>query len=164
MAELTIKKERLNDKPQMTIQELVDSLKSVADDVGQISELTSEEKLLIAEFFKAFFKLMQPLSPGISISTEALPAEVGNVVNAYIDPTGHLALIFEDGHLELKDLSEEKHRDLLINVIQDAVPKFKQLTSTQKRKVENRIKFLSVITKDIQKIASVFSAVISGSK
>lgn len=150
----TIKK----DKPtQVTPQQLAESLRAVADDVGQISELTSEERLLVSEFFKALLKLMQPLSPGISISIESLPADLGNVVNAHMDPTGHLALIYEDGHLELKDLSEERNRELFMIVVQDAIPKFKQLTNVQKRKVENRIKFLSSITKDMQKVSSALS-------
>lgn len=146
------------DKPtKVTPQQLAESLRAVADDVGQISELTSEERLLVSEFFKALLKLMQPLSPGISISIETLPADLGNVVNAHMDPTGHLALIYEDGHLELKDLSEERNRELFMIVVQDAIPKFKQLTNVQKRKVENRIKFLSSITKDMQKVSSALS-------
>jgi len=139
-------------------QELAESLRAVADDVGQISELTSEEKMLVSEFFKAFLKFMTPLSPGISISKTALPPEIGAVVSAHIDPTGHLALAYEDGHLELKDLSEERHRDLLVVVVRDAIPKFKQLTNAHKRKVENRIKFLSAITKDMQKISGAISS------
>ena len=44
LAELTIKKET----PQVTLEELVNSMKTTADDVGQISELTTEEKLKVA--------------------------------------------------------------------------------------------------------------------
>ena len=148
---------------QTSVQELVDSLKGVADDVGQISELTSEEKSLVAEFFKALLNFMNPLSQGISINPAIIHSDNGIVQNAHIDPTGHLALLFEDGHLELKDLSEEKNRDLLITVVQDVIPKFKQLTNQQKRKVENRIKFLSAITKDMQKISGALASV-SGSQ
>ena len=142
----------------MSIRELADSLKSLADDIGQISELASEEKLLVTEFFTSLLKLMQPLTPAISVSTSALPAEVGNVVQAHVDPTGHLALWHEDGHMELKNLVEEQNRDLMILVVQDVMPKFKNLTSTQKYKIENRIKFLSAITKEIQKISGALSA------
>ncbi len=38
-------------KKQVTIQELVESFKSTADDIGQISELSSEEKILVTQFF-----------------------------------------------------------------------------------------------------------------
>ena len=54
-------------------------------------------------------------------------------------------------HLELKNLSEDSNRDLMMNVITDVLPKFKNLTSNQKRKLENRIKMLSSVTKEIQK-------------
>jgi hypothetical protein len=157
-AEVSLKEEsKPNKKPQISIQELIDSLKSVADDIGQMNELTSEEKLLVAEFFASLMKLMQPLTPSMQVSTMALPTELGNVVQANIDPAGYLALLFRDGHLELINLSEEKHRELMLVVVEDVLPKFKQLTSGQKRKIENRIKFLSQVTKEMQKIASALS-------
>jgi hypothetical protein len=163
MAELTIKSEsQTNERRQMSIQELIDSMKSMADDVGQISELTSEEKNLVTEFFKSLLKLMQPLCTEINVSVSALPEDAGILASAHIDPTGHLALIFEDGHLELKNLSEENNRDLLISVVQDIIPKFKQLTGAQKRKIENRIKFLSTVTKEMQKISGALAADASG--
>jgi hypothetical protein len=148
-------------KKQMTIQELVESLKSTVDDIGQISELSSEEKILVSQFFSSLLKLMQPLAPSISVNQLALPAQLGDVVQAHIDPTGHLVLQFEGGHLELRDLSEEKNRDLMIVVIMDVMPKFKSLTSQQKRKLENRIKLLSSVTKEIQKSSEALSAAIS---
>jgi hypothetical protein len=148
-------------KKQMSIQELVESLKSTADDIGQISELSSEEKILVAQFFSSLLKLMQPLASSMDVSQFALPAQLGGVVQAYVEPTGHLVLMFEDGHLELKDLSEEKNRDLMTAVIGDVMPKFKNLTSQQKRKLETRIKLLSSITKEIQKSSEALSAAIS---
>jgi len=155
---------KLDDETQMSIQKLADALKSMADDVGQISELADEEKLLVMEFFKSLFKLMQPLTPSMPVSTSALPVEVGNVSQAHIDPTGHLALVYEDGHLELKDLNEEHNRDLMILVVQDVMPKFKNLTSAQKRKIESRIRFLSAVTKEVQKISGILSAIVSGAQ
>ena len=148
-------------KKQTTIEELVESFRSTADDIGQISELSSEEKILIAQFFSSLLKLMHPLAPSIAVNQLALPAEVGDAVQAHIDPTGHLVLQFEDGHIELKDLSEEKNRDLMTAVIGDIVPKFKSLTSKQKSKLENRIKLLSSVTREIQKSAEALSAAIS---
>jgi hypothetical protein len=145
-------------KKSPSIQELVESLKSTADDIGQISELSSEERLLVSQFFISFLKLMKPLTSSIAVNQLALPTLLVDTVQAHVDPTGHLALIFSDGHLELKDLSEEKNRDLMISVIIDVLPKFKNLTANQKRKIENRIKMISNITKEIQKSADALSA------
>jgi hypothetical protein len=157
--DLPLQESKRIEKKPMNVQEIVDSLKAAADDIGQISELTSEEKLLVAQFFDSLLKLMKPLASAIPVSTSALPFTIVNAVNAYVDPTGRLALTFEDGHLELKDLSEYKNRDLMIAVVGDVVPKFKGLTSTAKRKVETRIKFISSVTKEIQKSADALSAV-----
>jgi hypothetical protein len=136
-------------------------LKSLGDDIGQISELSSEEKILVSQFFSSLFKLMQPLAPSIAVNQLALPSQVGDVVQAYLDPTGHLILQFVDNHVELKNLSEEKNRDLMMAVVGDVVPKFKSLTNMQKRKLENRIKVLSSITKEIQKSSEALSAAMS---
>jgi hypothetical protein len=148
-------------KKQVSIQELVDSLKSTADDIGQISELTSEEKILVTQFFSSLLKLMAPLAPSIAVNQLALPSQLGDVVQAHIDPTGHLILLYEDGHVELKNLSEEKNRDLMTTVISDVMPKFKSLTSQQKRKLENRIKLISSVTKEIQKSSDALWAAIT---
>jgi hypothetical protein len=148
-------------KKQISIQELVESLKSTADDIGQISELTSEEKILVSQFFTSLLKLMQPLAPSIVVNQLALPTQVGDVVQAHVDPTGHLLLQFVDNHVELKDLSEEKNRDLMMAVVGDVLPKFKSLTSMQKRKLENRIKLLSTVTNEIQKSSDALSAAMS---
>jgi len=144
-------------KKQVSIQELVESLKSTADDIGQIVELNSEEKILVAQFFSSLLKLMQPLAHSIAVNKSALPTQLGDVVRAHIDPTGHLILQFEDSHIELKDLSDERNRDLMMAVVGDTVPKFKTLTSAQKTKLENRIKFLSSVTKEIQKSSEALS-------
>jgi hypothetical protein len=147
----------LDKRKSLTIQELVESLKSTADDIGQISELSSEERMLVSQFFISFLKLLKPLSPSIAVNQLSLPPQLSDAVQAHIDPTGHLAILFTDGHLELKDLSEEKNRDLMMSVISDILPKFKSLTTFQKRKLENRIKLLSSVTKEIQKSAEALS-------
>ena len=58
-------------------------------------------------------------------------------------------------------MSEDKNRDLMMAVVGDVVPKFKSLTSMQKRKLENRIKLLSSVTKEIQKSSDALSAALA---
>jgi hypothetical protein len=149
------------ERKQVPIQELVESLKNVADDVGQIMELSGEEKILVSQFFASLFTLMQPLTTGMAVSPSLLTQENGNVIKAHIYPTGYLALTFEDSHTELKNLSEEHNRDLMMATVEDILPKFKSLTLAQKRKIEGRIKFLSTVTRDLQKISETYSAVMN---
>ena len=49
----------------------------------------------------------------------------------------------------------------MMAVVGDVVPKFKSLTSMQKRKLENRIKLLSSVTKEIQKSSEALSAALA---
>lgn len=144
-------------RAQMTIEELIDSLKSVQDDIGQICELTSEEETLVNEFFESLLKLIQPIATTIQVSTEVLPDEMGDVARASIDPTGQLMIQYRDGRMALKNLLEEENRDLMTSVLEDVLPKLKQIFSARREKIEGRMKFLSAITKEIQKMSRAFS-------
>jgi len=143
--------------PQITLEELITSLKSLQDDIGQISELTSEEKRVVDVFFNSFLTLMKPLAKTISVSPTALPDELGNVIQANVDPKGNLMLLYQDGQVEIRNLNEKSHRDLMICVMKDVMPKFKSLTSAHRKKIEDRMKFLSSVTNEIQKISKAFS-------
>ena len=143
--------------PQMSLEDLISSMKSLQDDVGQISELSSEEKRVVDVFFDSFLKLMKPLAKTISVSPASLPADVGRVVQANVDPKGNLMLLYEDGQVDIRSLAETSQRELMICVLADAVPKFKQLTSAQRRKIEDRMKFLSSVTQEMQKISKAFA-------
>ncbi len=144
-------------RSQAPLQELVDSLRSVEEDIGQISELSVEERALVVEFFECLLKLMEPLATSIDVSTVAIAEEASRAMQASVDPTGHLILLYDDGTVELKDLSIEKNRELLVKVVEDIAPKFKQLTSANRRKIENRIKIFSAVTKEMQKISKALS-------
>jgi hypothetical protein len=154
-------KSRQSKQTQVTLQEIIESLKSVQDDIGQIAELTSEERSLVTEFISSLLKFMQPLAASILVEPEQVSDYVGDAVQVSLTQTGHLAVLRQDGQLELKNLSDEKYRDLLIGVLEDVIPKFKQLTSNQKRKVENRIKFLTSVTKEMQKMSKALTAATS---
>jgi hypothetical protein len=45
----------------------------------------------------------------------------------------------------------------MIEVVEDILPKFKELISTHRRKIENRMKFLSLVTKELQKVSKALS-------
>ena len=123
----------------LDLSELIDSLKSIADDLGQMCEMLQEEKILVEQFFKSLFEIMQPLTHSMKVSPAAIPVEYGKISQSFIDPTGHLALVKEDDSFELKNLADEHNRDLMISVIRDILPKFKFLTSEKRLKIENRI-------------------------
>ena len=153
--------EEATEEAEESLQELAESLKSVQEDIGQICELVSEEKNFVAAFLESLLKIMRPLNATIPVSPSALSGDTERVTQATLDATGTLITLYKDGKMELKDLSEEANRDLLISVIRDTMPKFKQFTSAYRQKIENRIKFLSAVTKELQKISKAFSTLLA---
>ncbi|PVX25360.1 MAG: hypothetical protein CW691_04855, partial [Candidatus Bathyarchaeum sp.] len=108
--------------PQLSQDELIASMKSLQDDVGQISELKSEEKRVVDVFFESFLQLMKPLAKTLSVSPTAFPDELGNVKQANVDPKGNLMIMYPGGQVEIRNLNERKERDLMICVMKDVMP------------------------------------------
>lgn len=143
------------DKP---VEELVNSLKTIAEDIGQIAELTGEEKSLTKELFISLTVFMRPLAKTLPVAPEAFPAEMGTVAQAHFDSCGHLMVVYQDKRVELKDLTASENRDLMVAVIKDAMPKFKDLTAVRRQRIESRVAFLSAVTKEMQRISNALSA------
>jgi phosphatidylserine/phosphatidylglycerophosphate/cardiolipin synthase-like enzyme len=158
-AVLSIEKEEKETKQVLSLEELVAILRTVQDDIGQIYELTSEEGSFVEAFFSSLRTLMNPLTPTLPVSKKILGEKERSAVQANIDPDGHLMVFFRDGRVILKNLKEKANRDLMIRVAKDVLPKFKQLTTTYRQKIEFRINFLSSVTKELQKISNAFEKV-----
>jgi hypothetical protein len=116
------------DKKQIGIEEITKSLKRVRDDVKKIVKLTSEEKQLVAELFSTLKHAPQQMF-SIPLSTSELPFRPGAFTQAHIDSAGQLILTSQNGNLSVMDLSETKNRDLMMAVVGDIVPKFKDFAS-----------------------------------
>ena len=71
-AELPVAELKSLDKKQISLEEIVEFLKSVGDDVEQIVKLTSEEKLLVAELL-VLLKLVPQQMFSIAVSTSEIP-------------------------------------------------------------------------------------------
>jgi hypothetical protein len=140
-------------------EEVVETLRRLREDVGQISELSAEEENIVAAFALAFLKLMEPLTKALPVDVSVLPRELGLVERANVVPKGGLILLYADGRMESIDLTERDNRDLLITVVSDVMPRFNNLISQRRGKIEERITFLSSVTRELQTIADSFETV-----
>jgi len=133
--------------------EVVETLRQLREDVGQISELSSEEGSIVAAFSIAFLQLMEPLTKALPVDAGVLPPELGAVEKANVLPKGDLVVLFQDGRMESIDLKDAENRDLLVTVVSDVTPRFNALIAKRRSKIEKRITFLSSVTKELQSIA-----------
>jgi hypothetical protein len=121
-------KTKHSNKKSSVVEDIVESLQSVGDDVAQIVKLTSEEKHLVIELIASLKRAPQQMF-SIPVSTSNLPFRTGAFTQAHIDSKGQLTLVSQNGNLEVMDLSDTTNRDLMMAVVGDIVPKFKDFAS-----------------------------------
>ena len=151
----------MSQKPQETKEKtLEDTLKfldGIREETGQVFELTTEENMLVREFLASLLKIIQPLAQALPVSTSVLPEEWGKVSQASLDLTGQLLLLYPDETMKIINLTEQRHRELLLKITYDIMPTLKRLITSHRQKIEERVSFMSYITKELQKTAKAFS-------
>ncbi|MCW4035509.1 MAG: hypothetical protein NWF03_09120, partial [Candidatus Bathyarchaeota archaeon] len=121
-------KQETTDQKPFTTEEVMKSLKRVGDDVNKIVKLHSEEKALVTEFLAVLKQVPQQMF-SVTVSTSQLPLGMRGFTQARIDSAGHLILTSDDGQLQVMDLSETKNRNLMMAVVGEIVPKFKDFAT-----------------------------------
>jgi hypothetical protein len=143
---------------KITEEESLGFLKEMQENVGQMSELAKEEENLVKEFFNFLLKIMKPFSKTLEISVGSLPeAYDGRISRAYLYFTGQLVLVYKNGEVEILNLSDQENHEVLIEISGEIMMKLKTIITSYKSKAEKRVKFLMTVTKELQKVAKVFS-------
>jgi len=122
-------------KKQISIEEIVATFQTVAEDIAQIGQLNSAENAVVTQFLTSLKTHMEPLTPAIPVSTVIIPIEYGLPEQAHIEVNGRLRLTYDDGSQKIVDLSEPKNRDFMMAVIDDVMPKLEALA----REFEERL-------------------------
>ena len=139
-----------------TSDDIIETIRKLKEDVGQLSELSSEENLVVDAFSKAFMEVMSPLAKALPVDVSVLPEELGIIERANIIPQGELVLLHSDGRMASIDLTSSDNRDLLVQVIGNVMPRFNSFIAERRQNVEKRLSFLSNVTKELQSIANAF--------
>lgn len=108
------------------IEEVVSALRGAQEDVSHISALLSDEGAVVGMLLDALRELEKPLS-WVSLDTEVIAAEPGDVEKARVTPGGEIVAIHGDGEIVLIDLSDFENRDLLVKAAEDIIPKLKKV-------------------------------------
>lgn len=133
-------------------------LKEMQENAGQISELATEEENLVKEFFNFILKILKPFGKTLEISVLSLPESYdGRVNKAYLYLTGQLVLVYKNGEVEVLNLADQENHQILIEITGEIMMKLKIVITSHRANTEKRVKFLMSITKELQKVAEVFS-------
>jgi hypothetical protein len=152
VVEATPAKERVNK------DESVEFLKEMQEEAGQISETEMEEENLVNEFFSSLLKILKPFSKTLEISVSSLPKSYREQMSkAHLHLTGQLVLVYRDGKVEILNLADKENHELLVEITGEIMAKLKLIIDSYKSEAEKRVKFLMPITRELQKVAKVFS-------
>jgi len=133
-------------------------LKEMQENAGQISELAAEEENLVKEFFNSVLKILKPFGKTLEISVSSLPQSYdGRINKAYLYLTGQLVLVYKNGEVEVLNLADQENHQILIEITGEIMMKLKIIFTSHRSNTEKRVKFLMSITKELQKVAEVFS-------
>jgi len=146
------------EKQELDEKEALDSLREMQENVGQVSELAKEERTLVKEFFNSLQSILKPFSKTLEISVLSLPENyVGRVNKAYMYLTGQLVLVYVNGALEILNLVDQENLNILIGISGEIMTKLKLVVESHRIETEKRIKFVTSMTMELQKVAKTFS-------
>lgn len=155
-------------KPEVTVEaapsrervnkeESVEFLKEMQEKAGQISESEMEEENLVNEFFNSLLKILKPFGKTLEISVSSLPESYSEQISkAHLHLTGQLVLVYRNGEVEILNLADKENHEL-VEITGEIMAKLKSIIDSYKSETEKRVKFLMPITRELQKVAKVFS-------
>jgi len=145
-------------KEKVEKEESVEFLKEMQEKAGQISESEMEEENLVNEFFSSLLKILKPFGKTLEISVSSLPEGYSERLSkAHLYLTGQLVLVYKNGQVEILNLADKENHELLVEITGEIMAKLKSIIDSYKSKTEKRVKFLMPITRELQKVAKVFS-------
>jgi len=150
-------KEKGGEKSLLGAEELLDSLRKVREDVGQISELSSEEGKIVGALMLTFLRFMKPLMRAVPVDPSSLPDDMGKVRRANLVPEGLLIVQYDDGRMSSTDLVREENREILVKVVSNVIPKFNKTVEEHRQSIEKRMAFLTSVTKELQNISDAMA-------
>ena len=156
--QITVDATPAKESEKTTKEEAVEFLKEMQEKAGQISETEMEEENLVNEFFNSLLKILKPFSKTLEISVSSLPERYSDQISkAHLYLTGQLVLVYRNGEVEILNLTDKENREVLVEITGEIMVNLKSVIDSYRSKTEKRVKFLMSITKELQKVAKVFS-------
>lgn len=106
--------------------EVVSVLRRLREDIDDLQGLIMDEGLVLEGLLEILPSLSKPLKY-VDIDISILPVEEREVEKANLSYDGKLVIYRKDGNLQVINLVDKGHRELLSKVVKDALPKLREL-------------------------------------
>ena len=106
--------------------EVISVLRRLREDIDDLQGLIMDEGLVLEGLLEILPSLSKPLKY-IDIDLSILPVEEREVEKVNLSYDGKLVIYRKDGNLQVINLIDKDHRELLSKVVKDALPKLREL-------------------------------------
>lgn len=110
-------------------EEVVSAIRGAREEFDLIGGLISDEDEVVENLFKLLLGLIQPVAM-VPVDASVLPMEIGESEEAHVASDGKLVFILRDRDMGYMDLLAVENRDLLVEVVEDVVPKLRDYISS----------------------------------
>jgi len=110
-------------------EEVVLAIRGAREEFDLIGGLISDEDEVVEDLFKLLLGLIQPVAM-VPVDSSILPTDIRESEEAHVASDGKLVFTLRDGDMGYMDLLAVENRDLLVEVVEDVVPKLRDYISS----------------------------------
>lgn len=137
--------------------DVVQTLKSIAEESLQISELSEMEKTYSGEVVTLFRHLIEPLNSTFHIKPTSLSKSDSSIQDVVLTPQGTVCVMHSHGTINSRPL-EGFSTEILLRIVSEVVPEAKKILVEKRQKITGRVGTLEKITKEFRKLPAQATA------
>jgi hypothetical protein len=131
--------------------DIVPTLKSIAEESLQISELSEMEKTYAAEVIGLLKQVIEPLTTTFHIKPTSLSKSDSSIQDVVLTPQGIICVMHSHGTINSRPL-ETFSTEILLRILGEVIPETKRLLVEKRQKITGRVGSLEKIAKEFRKL------------
>lgn len=126
------------------------SIKSLAEESLQISELTEMEKTYATEVIGQLKQLIEPLNNTFHIKPTSLSKSDNSIQDVVLTPQGIICVMHSHGTINSRPL-ETFSTEILMRILSEVIPEAKKILVERRQKITGRVGSLEKIAREFRK-------------
>jgi hypothetical protein len=131
--------------------EIALSIKSLAEESLQISELSEMEKTYSTEVIGQLKQLIEPLNNTFHIKPTSLSKSDSSIQDVVLTPQGIVCVMHSHGTINSRPL-ETFSTEILLRILSEVIPEAKRILVEKRQKITGRVGSLEKIAREFRKL------------
>lgn len=131
--------------------EIIGTIKSIAEESLQISELSEMERTYSLEVIALLKQVIEPLNCAFHIRPTSLSKSDSSIQDVVLTPQGTVCIMHSHGTINSRQL-DNFSTEILLRIINEVIPEAKRLLVEKRQKITGRVGSLEKIAKEFRKL------------